>query len=708
MIRSNRRWIACVARALIGLTLLTKVGGAIAADLVANAIKSIDVSQQVGDKVVVKFTMDAAATAPASFAVNSPPRIALDFPNTSNRIGKNNVDVGAGVLRSVNVVEVTGRTRVVLNLDKAANYETRTEGNQLYLTLSNVAGGNQSVNVSTQFSSSTASSAASTAGPNTIQKIDFRRGREGEGKVVVDLRSGNAGIDIRQQGKSLIVELLKVKLPRELERRLDVTDFGTPVQRIDALSQGGNTKLVIEPKGLWEYSAYQTDNQFVVDVKPVVEDPTRLTQGSKLGYKGDKLSLNFQNVEVRTVLQVIAEFTGLNIITSDTVKGDLTLRLKDVPWDQALEIILQSRGLDQRKNGNVVWIAPRDELAAKEKAELTAKQELSELEPLRTETFQLKYHNAEAFQKILQDDKQKLLSKRGSAVIDTRTNTLFIQDIPSRLEELRVLINKVDVAARQVLIEARIVVADDNFGRELGVKLGLQGQNIKNSTKTGISGNSSSATNLANNGTIPSAGDTMVNLPLASTTTAGGTLGVAVLNAARGILLNLELQAMETDKKGKVVSSPRVVTGDRQKAKIEQGTEIPYRTVTSTNNVTTTTIVFKNAALSLEVTPRITPDGKISMDLEIKKDQVGSVAGFDDFVINNKRVFTTVLVGNGDTAIIGGIYEQDAEDTQSKVPFLSDIPILGNLFKSTKKKDNKSELLIFITPKILDETLSLR
>ncbi|MBB5017482.1 type IV pilus assembly protein PilQ [Chitinivorax tropicus] len=707
MIRGNRRWIACVARALIGLSLLAEAGIAMAAEAAANAIKSIDVSQQVGDKVVVKFSMDGAATAPASFAVNSPPRIALDFPNTANQLGKNAMEIGTGVLRSVNVVEVTGRTRVVLNLDKAANYETRTEGNQLFLTLSNVVGGNQSVNISSQFSSASATSSPS-AGPNTIQKIDFRRGREGEGKVVVDLKSGNAGIDIRQQGKSLIVELLKVKLPRELERRLDVTDFGTPVQRIDAMSQGGNTKLVIEPKGLWEYSAYQTDSQFVVDVKPVVEDPTRLTQGSKLGYKGDKLSLNFQNVEVRTVLQVIAEFTGLNIITSDTVKGDLTLRLKDVPWDQALEIILQSRGLDQRKNGNVVWIAPRDELAAKEKAELTAKQELSELEPLRTETFQLKYHNAEAFQKILQDDKQKLLSKRGSAVIDTRTNTLFIQDIPARLEELRNLINKVDVAARQVLIEARIVVASDDFSRDLGVKLGLQGQNIKNSTKTGISGSSSSATNLANNGTIPSGGDTMVNLPLASSATGAGTLGVAVLNAARGILLNLELQAMETDGKGKVVSSPRVVTGDRQKAKIEQGQEVPYRTVTSSNGVTTTTIVFKNAALSLEVTPRITPDGKISMDLEIKKDKVDSVAGFDDFVINNKRVFTTVLVGNGDTAIIGGIFEQDQSENKTRVPFLADIPVLGNLFKKSLKKDNKSELLIFITPKILDENLSLR
>ncbi|MEW9897163.1 type IV pilus secretin PilQ [Chitinivorax sp. PXF-14] len=695
------------ARVLLGLALLFHVAAALAADAVTNSIRAIDVSSQVGDKLVLKFTMQNPAAAPASFAVNTPPRIALDFPGTTNEMGKSTLNINSGLLRSVNVVEVTGRTRVVLNLDKSANYETRVDGNQLYLTLSNTVAGNQSANVTTQFApAQKPTTPVITA--NSVRGIDFRRGKDGEGKIVVDMRNANAGIDIRQQGKNLIVELVNIKLPRELERRLDVTDFGTPVQRVDAFAQGSNVKLVIEPKGLWEYSAYQTDTQFVVDVKTVVEDPTKLVQGGKQGYKGDKLSLNFQNVEVRTVLQVIAEFTGLNIITSDTVTGNLTLRLKDVPWDQALDIILQSRGLDQRKNGNVVWIAPRDELAAKEKAELEAKQKVNELEPLRTETFQLKYHNAEAFQKILSDDKQKLLSARGSAVIDTRTNTLFISDIPTRLEEIRTLVNKVDVAAKQVVIEARIVIASDAFSRDLGVKLGLQGQNIKNSTKTGFSGSASGATSLASGTAVGSLGSSDFNVNLPSAATTNGSLGVAVLNAARGVLLNLELQAMETDGRGKVVSSPRVVTGDRQKAKIEQGTEVPYRVTTCNGGTCTQTVQFKNAALSLEVTPRITPDGKISMDLAVTKDQVDKVAGFDDFVINNKRVNTTVLVGNGDTAIIGGIYEQDLQSIESKVPFLGDVPILGHLFKSNSKSDKKTELLIFITPKVLDENLSLR
>jgi type IV pilus assembly protein PilQ len=673
-----------------------------------NNITAIDVSSQTGDKMMVKFTLSEKASVPASFTVNNPPRIALDFPNTSNATGKNSFAVGgSSTLRSVNVVEVSGRTRVVLNMDKVSAYETRIDGNNLFLTLSTV-GGNlaSSSNVSTQFAAAPAAAAA-TGG--LIKNIDFRRGKNGEGKIVVDLPSNATGIDIRQQGRNLVVDFAKIGLNKDLERRLDVSDFGTPVQKIDASVQGGNARMLIEPKGVWEYSAYQTDNQFVVEVKQIVEDPTKLTQGSKFGYRGDKLSLNFQNVEVRTVLQVIAEFTGMNIITSDTVNGSLTLRLKDVPWDQALDIILQAKGLDQRKNGNVVWIAPRDELALKEKLELESKQFISELEPLRTETFQLRYHNAEAIQRILAEggSTQRLLSRRGSAVIDSRSNILFIQDVPSRLEEIRSILAKIDVPTKQVLIEARIVSAGENFSRELGSKFGIQGQNIKNSTKTGVAGNVDKSSSLAGGSAVGGADGLNWSFPTASSTGGLGTgmLGISVLNPSQGIMVNLELSAMEADGKGKVLSSPRIVTGDQQKAMIEAGVQVPYRTV-STNG---TNVQFKDAVLSLAVTPRITPDGRVLMELEIKKDEpdwARAVAG--EPPIDKKLLKTNVLVANGETAILGGVYEQNDKVTTTKVPLLGDLPIIGNLFKHTQKLNDRTELVVFITPKVLDDTMAIR
>lgn len=694
------RWfLSCV---LLGVALPS-----LAADSGVNSITAIDVSAQTGDKMMLKFTLSDKASVPASFTVNNPPRIALDFPNTSNATGKNSIPVGgSSTLRSVNVVEASGRTRVVLNMDKVSTYETRIDGNTLFVSLSTPSGSAvTSSNVSTQFAAAPAAPAAGSA----IKNIDFRRGKNGEGKIVVDLPSNTTGIDIRQQGRNLVVDFAKIGLSKELERRLDVSDFGTPVQKIDASVQSGNARMVIEPKGIWEYSAYQTDNQFVVEVKQIVEDPTKLTQGSKFGYRGDKLSLNFQNVEVRTVLQVIAEFTGMNIITSDTVNGSLTLRLKDVPWDQALDIILQAKGLDQRKNGNVVWIAPRDELALKEKLELESKQFISELEPLRTETFQLRYHNAEAIQKILAEggSNQRLLSRRGSAVIDSRSNILFIQDVPSRLEEIRSILAKIDVPTKQVLIEARIVSAGENFSRELGSKFGIQGQNIKNSTKTGVAGTVDKSAELAGGTAVGGTDGLNWSFPTsgAAAGLGSGMLGISVLNPSQGVMVNLELSAMESDGKGKILSSPRIVTGDQQKAMIESGVQVPYRSVSSNG----TNVQFKDAVLSLAVTPRITPDGRVLMELEIKKDEpdwARAVAG--EPPIDKKLVKTNVLVANGETAILGGVYEQNDKSVITKVPLLGDLPIIGNLFKHTQKLNDRTELVVFITPKVLDDTMAIR
>lgn len=705
MMTTNSCLIARMSRWLLSCALLFAALPALAEQAALNAIKAIDVSAQTGDKMIVKFTLAEKAVVPASFTVNNPPRIALDFPNTSNATGKNSFAVGgSSSLRSVNVVEVSGRTRVVLNMERNTTYETKTDGNVLMLTLAAAGEVAGSSNVTTQF-------AAPAPGPvvgGAVKSIDFRRGKNGEGKILVDLPSNATGIDIRQQGRNLVVDFAKLTLPKSLEKRLDVSDFGTPVQKIDAFVQNGNSRMVIEPKGVWEYAAYQTDNQFVVEIKQLVEDPTKLTQGSKFGYRGDKLSLNFQNVEVRTVLQVIAEFTGMNIVTSDTVSGNLTLRLKDVPWDQALDIILQAKGLDQRKNGNVVWIAPREELALKEKLELESKQQIAELEPLRTETFQLRYHSATAFKEILTtgNENQRMLSKRGSAVIDPRSNLLFINDVPSKLEEIRAIIAKVDVPTRQVLIEARIVSAGENFSKELGAKFGIQGQNIKNGTKTGFAGDITTSAALAGGSAVGGTNGLNWSFPNSGGSTGNGMFGISVLNPSQGVMVNLELSAMEADGRGKVLSSPRIVTGDQQKATIEAGTQIPYRSSSILGGATTT---FKDAVLSLSVTPRITPDGRVLMELEIKKDQpdwARAVGG--EPPIDKKLVKTNVLVANGETAILGGVYEQNDQTTLTKVPVLGDLPIIGSLFRHSNKIDDRTELVVFITPKVLDESMSIR
>jgi len=700
-----------------------------------NAVESINFSQIQGGKIIVKIGMkEALAAVPQGFAVSNPPRIAIDLPDTANAVGRTQVEAGEGDLKSVSIVQTANRTRLVMNLARTLTYTQAIDGKLLLVTIdaSQAAAGSGAVATApTAGATLFAEPAAGEKVRFNLRDVDFRRGQASEGRVVVDLSSASIGIDIRQQGRQLVIDFINTNVPRNLVRRLDVGDFGTPVRFVDTFEQAGNARMVIEPRGIWEYSAYQTDTQFIVEVKPVKEDPNRLVQSSTPGYSGDKLSLNFQNVEVRAVLQVIADFTGLNIITSDTVGGNLTLRLKDVPWDQALDIILQAKGLSKRKNGNVVLIAPTDELAAKEKLALEAQNAVGDLEPVRTESFALSYAKAEDLKKLLTDKDNKVLSKRGSATIDERTNTLFIQDTGGRLEEARRLVLQLDVPVRQVLIEARIVIADDKWGRQLGARFGTQSAFNTSNYNVGVSGSLLDTVNpLSNNpasrgsssltynggnpsllfpippgiGTIPIGAQPEqlnVNLPVVG---AAGQLALSILNLGSGNLVNVELSALEADNRGKVVSSPRVITADKKKAVISQGTEIPYLTAAASG---ATTVAFKPAVLELSVTPRITPDDRIIMDLEVKKDSVGQVfSGIPS--IDTKKVNTQVLVDNGDTIVLGGIFEQETRTTVTKVPFLGDLPFLGVIFRNTQKTDDKTELLIFVTPKIVKDTLTIR
>ena len=701
-----------------------------------NSIDQVTVSKGASGNTIVRFALKGPpANPPAGFSIASPPRIALDFLDTANALGATQRVIDDVALRSFNVIQSGNRTRVVFNLNRPQTFQTTVEGNAVVVTLFDQADQQDPrAQIVQRFAEARPGDAQ-----HVLRDVDFRRGRSGEGRIVVDLSDNATGIDIQQQGRQLIVDFIKTSLPRNLERRLDVQDFGTPVITVDTFAQGPNTRMVIEPKGLWEHSAYQSDNRFIVEVKPILEDPNKLTQGTRQGYKGEKLSLNFQNVEVRSVLQVIADFTGLNIITSDTVQGNLTLRLKDIPWDQALDIILQTKGLDMRKNGNVVLVAPREELALKEKQQLESQAQIGDLEPLQTESFQLNYAKAGDMQRLITIGAAggsggagatgSILSKRGVAIVDPRSNLLFVQDTPSKLEEVRRMIRQIDVAVRQVLIEARIVVANDSFSRQLGVRFGAQtaitfnrgryalgqggtlsttpvvrteGERLirENRTQTPYE----AASGLANVGYSDSP-QLNVNLPVAN---AAGQLALTLINLGSGNLVNLELSALESDNRGKVVSSPRVITADNQKAHIEQGTEIPYVTPGSAN--APATVSFKKAVLRLDVTPQITPDNRIIMTVEVRKDQVGQFVpvqgGGQVPSIDTRNVTTQISVNNGDTAVIGGIYEETLRNEVDKVPWLGDLPLLGYLFKTTLKSSEKTELLIFLTPRVVKESVT--
>ncbi|MFS2016750.1 type IV pilus secretin PilQ, partial [Massilia sp. CT11-108] len=560
-----------------------------------------------------------------------------------------------------------------------------------------------------------------------LRDLDFRRGTHGEGRIVVDLPNGQVAVDVRQVGSQILVDFMKTGVPPTLRRRLDVTDFGTPVTRITTTTKGENTHMVVEAHGNWEQSVYQSDTQLVIDVKPVKEDPNRPAGGAGgVGYRGEKVSFNFQNIEVRQALQAIADLSGLNIITSDSVTGNLTLHLKDVPWDQGLDVILQAKGLDMRKNGNVLWIAPKEELLTKEKLELEQKAQISDLEPLRSEIFQLNYQKAESFRTVFGLDqnggasgdgggKNRVLSKRGSAIIDPRTNQLFVTDIASKIEDIRKLIQKTDIATRQVLVEARLVEANDGFSRNLGAKLGFAdlrtlrggdtGYQVSGNQRVAIGGNLTGVGQVT--GQTPDKGDgytnsTLVNLPAAGINgTNAPSIAFSLFSSAANRFLNLELSALEADGKGKIISSPRVVTEDNVPAIIEQGVELPYQQATSSG---ATSVTFKKANLKLEVTPQITPDGNVVLDVDVAKDSKGEATA-SGFAINTQHVKTKVMVENGGTVVLGGIYQMTETRNDNKVPLFGDIPVVGNLFKSTSRQNTKTELLVFITPKIVAERL---
>ncbi|WP_018149866.1 type IV pilus secretin PilQ [Leeia oryzae] len=662
----------------------------------SNTIESINVSALPGDKTLIKIHLQKPATKPTGFSVATPPRIALDFADVANGVPVSSQPAPQGNLRAVNLVEVGGRTRLVLSLLQNAPYEVATDGQDVLVSLAPVGATTASTAATAGVTATVVPSVTSAAPVTTgdaIQDIEFRKGQQGEGRVIIDLARGSAGVDIRQQGKLLVVDISKGKLPENLRRRMDVTDFGTPVQFVEAKDVGANTRITIEPKGNWEYSSYQTDNKLVVELKEASSD-RKPTQARV--YSGEKLSLNFQNVDVRSVIAVLADFTGMNIITSDTVTGNLTLRLKDVPWDQAFDIVLQAKGLDSRKKGNVVLVAPREELATKEKLELETQQSITELEPLKTEVFQINYQKAKVVYDFLKDEKYPFLSKRGSVIVDERTNQIFLKEIPSKLEEFRDLLTKIDVPTRQVMIEARIVIADQDFSGKIGGALSYK------PSSTGSRGLWGSKDTTISSGSGLGGG----SAPSLSSTDGGSSFLLSLTHSPTGEVLSLALSALELDNKGKIISSPRVVTLDQAKATIKQGFQVPYK-VCSTGTTVTCTTSFKDVVLSLDVTPQITPDNRVSLVIVVNKDTLGALTDAG-YIVNTNQVTTQALLANGDTTVIGGIYEEVNRNDISKTPVLGDIPVFGWLFKTKSKTDTKTELMIFITPRILDDRLAVR
>ncbi|HSI28807.1 MAG: type IV pilus secretin PilQ [Methylophilus sp.] len=714
----------------------------LAADMPAgsNQLQAVEVTTLPGGRLNVQLQLSQPlSSAPASFTLSNPPRVVFDIPRTSNATGKNLVAVNQGALKSVQVAQANDRSRIVLNLSQPVQHQLKLQQNALVIALAQESGELAPATAAAKrFSEPVA------VAQHRIQNIDFVRGKNGEGRVVVDLSDSRVGVNVRNAGKTVVIDFSNTELPESLQRRLNVINFNTPVLYVDAMRHNNQAQIIIEPQGDWEQSAYQAERKLVVDIRPLVKDPNKLIQGSKQGYAGEKLSLNFQRVDVRDVLKVIADFTGKNIVVSDSVSGSVTIGLKDVPWDQALDVIMQSKGLDMRVNGSVISVAPAEEFVAKEKAQLTADAERETLETLRTEVFSLKYQKAAEFRNMLLGGGSaaasgasagssagsnagrlnRILSQRGSVTFDVRTNTIFVQDMPKKLEEVQAIINKVDVPVKQVMIESRMVIASNTFSKALGARFGITqtgtpGSNT-NMTVSGSLGNrftavspTGVATQGTHNGSIQTASnngstltssdglpDLMSNLPV---TNAYGGIALSLLKLSANLLLNLELSALEADSRGKVISSPRVTTANQQKARIAQGVEIPYQTATSSG---ATAVSFKKAELSLEVTPQITPDQKIIMDLDVRKDSRGETLP-GGVAINTQNVQTQVLVGNGETVVLGGIYEQVSRKGTDKVPFFGDLPVVGYAFKRNTKQEDKTELLIFITPKVMDETLAL-
>ncbi len=660
---------------------------------------------------------------PLSFTIDNPSRIALDFPGTGLALKDKTQSIGIGSAHSVTAVEANGRTRVVLNLTQMVPYELKVAGNTVILTLDSANSKASTAPVpavgrSTKVAATNATTAKIVAptkrvapqGPH-ISNIDFRRGTKGEGRVIIALSDPSINPDIREEGGKIKIDFKGTILPANLDRKLDVLDFATPIKEVDTFSHGNGTRMIITPHGHYEHLAYQSDDQLVIEVKPLTKREKEELKKEKFGYTGEKLSLNFQDIEVRAVLQLIADFTSLNMVASDTVGGTVTLRLKNVPWDQALDIILKSKGLGMRENGNVIMVAPSEEIAAREKLELEAQQQLEELAPLHTEFLQINYAKAGDIASLLKDDANNLLSERGNITLDKRTNTLLVQDTAQKLQEMRKVITTLDIPVRQVLIESRIVVADEDFSKDLGVQFGLSANSLSPDNRAGAAIGGRRGGDYAGLSTAFGDGDGadlkeqyMVNLPVAAAS--AGSIGLA-LGKIGSHLLHLELSALQEEGRGEIVSSPRVITANQREAVIEEGTEIPYLEASSSGAAT---ISFKKAVLSLAVTPQITPDDRVIMDLEVHKDNVSAKEVNNSGVpsIDTRNVKTQVLVDNGETVVLGGVFSEEKRNKETRIPFFADMPYVGKLFRSTTDKHSKQELLIFVTPKILKDSLSVR
>jgi len=661
----------------------------------SNTLQDVSFATLPGDRVQIKLRMQEPASEPASFTIDNPARIALDFPATTVNLPRKSQEIGIGVARSVNAVEAGGRTRVVINLAKLVGYTTTVSGNDVIVTLNDSSTGA----FATATEKAATPAATQTAAGVNILNLDFRRGNKGEGRVELTLADPNTAVDMIKRGKQIIVTLKNSALSEDLERRLDVIDFATPVQTVDAFNHGSDVRLIISAISDFDHIAYQADEKLTIDVKPIIKKEEPEQARRKFGYTGERLSLNFQNIEVRAVLQLIADFTGINMVTSDTVSGNLTLRLKNVPWDQALDIVLKTKGLAKRESGNVMLIAPTEEIAAREKLELEASKQIVELAPLINETIQVNYAKASELANLIKSKEKSFMSARGSINIDQRTNKLLVQDTAENVDMIIALVEELDIPIRQVLIESRIVLASNQFTRELGVKFGVSSETVSGSRSITTSGSLNAADSFNQFGVTPQLNERLnVNLPAVSAT--AGSIGLAIAKLPFGTLLDLELSAAQAEGKSETVSSPKVITADQQEAIIEQGQEIPYQEASS--------VAFKKAVLSLKVTPQITPDDRIVMDLIVNKDS----PDFGNLVqgvppINTQNVETQVLVDNGETVVLGGVYEQTKTKSIDRVPFFGDLPLVGGLFRNKTETNDKSELLIFVTPKLLKEDISL-
>ncbi|MEW8173602.1 MAG: type IV pilus secretin PilQ [Candidatus Thiodiazotropha endolucinida] len=677
------------------------------------SLKSIEFSALPGDRVQISLGLSAPVDDPVSFTTENPARISLDFTGVSNDLGYKTKVIGVGPAHSVTALQAGNRTRVVINLTSLVGYNTKVQGSDVLVTLDvsnkGIGSGTVTKAPSSVMSSSGGASEIRTDG-YSISNIDFRRGEAGEGRVMVTLTNPSTPVDVREEGGKIVVEAFKTEIDASLVQSLDVMDFATPITKVETKPVGENVRIEISPTGEYDYLAYQANEVFTVELRSLTRQEKEALQKERLIFTGERLSLNFQDIEVRAVLQLLADFTGLNLVTSDTVGGRITLRLKNVPWDQALDIILKSKGLTKRQIDNVIMVAPTEEVVAREQLELESQQKIEELAPLRSDFIQVNYAKAEDLAALLKAEENRLLSERGNVTVDVRTNTLLVQDTVAKLEDIRRLLQRLDIPVRQVLIESRIVIANNDFAKDLGVRFGanFDGSFGDNFTLTAgaLPGHIDNTFGIAPGIEINSDGENqeglMVNLPV---TAPSGGLNFLVGKVGT-YLLQLELTAMQTEGRGELVSSPRVITSDQTQATIKQGVEIPYQESTSSG---ATKIAFKEALLKLDVTPHITPDDRVRMDLVINKDNPDfsrAVLGVPP--IDTREIETTVLVDNGETVVLGGVFERNKSNNTEKVPFFGDIPYAGVLFRRNERVDNNNELLIFVTPKILKETLTVR